>query len=384
MPKTQVGSVVKRAKRNYGARFYDEQSIRRYQGGFETQTAAESWLRTKVDEVAQLRLGYLLPTRNRPQTVDALLDVFLEKHGRTLDSLTVRKMTAQFRKARAEFGQRHPDSLRRIELEDWRESLPPGSRHGVFRVFRQAITWGLERGLVERNATAGIRNPKRNRHERREVTPFESWEEVLTVSAELDPRYRAIPLFAVGTGLRPEEWIGLHRSDVDRERRSVHVRRRFTGGELKDGGKTPGSVRAVPLRQIVFDALEAMPARIDTPILFPAPRGGYIDLEKFRHREWAPALRAAGVEHRRVYDCRHTFATWAIESADVQLWYLATVMGTSIVQLEDTYARWLTRTDDQLRVAFDTYDARAAANGSDEARITSADTGQRRRVYAPR
>jgi integrase len=357
VPKRQAGSVVKRSPRNYGVRFYDENGARRYQGGFQTQTAAESWLRDKVDDVLALRRGDVVPARDRPKTVDELLDV----HGRTLDSLTVRKMTAHFRKARAEFGDRHPESLRRLEVEDWRESLPPGSRHGVFRVFGQALTWGVARGLVERNATDGIRNPRRNRHERREVTPFESWEEVDAVVAELDSRYAAIPIFAVGTGLRPEEWIGLHRSDIDRDARSVSVRRRFVGGELKDGGKTPGSVRTVPLRQRVIDVLDAMPPRIDTPILFPAPRGGYIDLEKWRHREWAPALRAAGIKHRRVYDCRHTFATWAIESGDVQLWYLATIMGTSVTQLEDTYARWLTRTDEQLRAAFDSYDARAAS-----------------------
>jgi hypothetical protein len=33
-------------------------------------------------------------------------------------------------------------------------------------------------------------------------------------------------------------------------------------------------------------------------------------------------------------------------------------MGTSTVQLEDTYARWLKRTDDHLRATFDAYDAR--------------------------
>jgi integrase len=59
-----------------------------------------------------------------------------------------------------------------------------------------------------------------------------------------------------------------------------------------------------------------MPPRIDTLILFPAPRGGYIGIEKFRHRDWTPAVRAAGIEHRRIYDMRHTFATWAIESGD--------------------------------------------------------------------
>ena len=32
-------------------------------------------------------------------------------------------------------------------------------------------------------------------------------------------------------------------------------------------------------------------------------------------------------------------------------------MSTSVVQLEDTYARWLDRTDETLRAAFDAYHA---------------------------
>ena len=55
---------------------------------------------------------------------------------------------------------------------------------------------------------------------------------------------------------------------------------------------------------------------------------------------------------------RHSFATWAIESG-VQLSHLATIMGTSVRELEDTYFRWLRRTDDALRAAFDAYDAAA-------------------------
>jgi integrase len=66
--------------------------------------------------------------------------------------------------------------------------------------------------------------------------------------------------------------------------------------------------------------------------------------------------------HRRLYDCRHTFATWAIEDG-VPLCHIAQVMGTSVTQLEDTYARWLKRTDEQLRAAFDAYDSAAHATG---------------------
>jgi len=36
-------------------------------------------------------------------------------------------------------------------------------------------------------------------------------------------------------------------------------------------------------------------------------------------------------------------------------------MGTSVVQIEDTYPRWLKRTNDHLRALFDAYDTRAAA-----------------------
>jgi hypothetical protein len=49
-------------------------------------------------------------------------------------------------------------------------------------------------------------------------------------------------------------------------------------------------------------------------------------------------------------------------------------MGTSVVQLEDTYARWLTRTNDRLAATFDAYDAKDAT--VDESRSELA--GERR------
>jgi integrase len=360
MPAKQRGWVGKpRGRKTWQARYRDENGNQRGQGGFPTKTAAADWLDNRAKEVAALRRGDLIPIAHRPQTVDNLLDAFLERHGTTIDPATLRKLKAQLKHPRATFGGRHPDSLNRLELEDWRATLSPGSRHDVFRAFRQALAWAAARNLATREASAGIRNPKRKRHEREEIHPLESWDDVRKIADELDPRYRAIPIVGVGCGLRPEELFGLHRADVDRSAGVLHVRRRFSGGELKQGGKTAGSVRTVPLRAVVVEALDAMPPRIDTPILFAAPRGGYIDLEKFRHREWTPALRGAGIPHKPVKCMRHTFATWAIEGG-MELSFLARIMGTSIRELEDTYFRWLTRTDDQLRAALDAYDAKGA------------------------
>ncbi len=106
--------------------------------------------------------------------------------------------------------------------------------------------------------------------------------------------------------------FGLDRRDLDLDDGVLTVERVFSQGVLKDCKKSSRQRRRVPLRGRVVDAIARMPPRIDTLVLFPAPRGGRIDLEKFRARAWAPALRAADVPHRRVYDMRHTFASWAI------------------------------------------------------------------------
>jgi integrase len=71
--------------------------------------------------------------------------------------------------------------------------------------------------------------------------------------------------------------------------------------------------------------------------LFPAERGGYVDLHNFRNREWKPAQRAAGIEPlRRVYDLRHTFATFALR-AGISTFDLSRYMGASLTMIDRHY-----------------------------------------------
>jgi integrase len=207
-------------------------------------------------------------------------------------------------------------------------------------------------GWIDASPAEFVKNPK---PKRREIDPFDSWDDIYAVAAEMDSRFAAIPIFATGTGLRPEEWIALERRDLDLRAGVVVVERVYTQGVLKHCAKTSRQRRRVPLRGCVLEALHAYPVRADSAILFPAARGGYIDLERFREREWKPALRAAGIAHRRIYDMRHTFATWAIR-ADVSLFYLSRIMGTSITQIDETYGHLMHDSDDYLRGLLDRYD----------------------------
>src|SRR6266496_3258707 len=64
------------------------------------------------------------------------------------------------------------------------------------------------------------------------------------------------------------------------------------------------------------------------------------DLHNFRTREWKPAQLAAGITPiRRVYDLRHTFATFALR-AGVSTFDLSRHMGASLTMIDrlDTHA----------------------------------------------
>ena len=61
-----------------------------------------------------------------------------------------------------------------------------------------------------------------------------------------------------------------------------------------------------------------------------------IDLKNFRRSQWKPALDAAGIQPRRIYDMRHSFATWALD-AGLSIFDLSRYMGTSVEMIDRTY-----------------------------------------------
>ena len=182
-------------------------------------------------------------------------------------------------------------------------------------------------------AKVGVDNPTPRRKEQR---PFETWAEVEAVAAALGERYGPMILFAAATGLRPAEWVSLEKRDIDRAERVVYVRRSFTRGEVKLP-KTEASQRAVPLQARALDALDRACLNEESELVFPGERSGYLEVHHFRPYQWRPAQRVAGIDPlRRVYDLRHTFATFALP-AGISTFDLSRFMGASLTMIDRHY-----------------------------------------------
>jgi len=265
-------------------------------------------------------------------TLAELVDEYLAQHD--VQPVTLQKLRWLLSKAVAAFGQRRVSELFAQEIAAWRMTISPGHRFEATQALRQVLARAVVWGMIDVNpAKHGVDNPQQRRTEKR---PFESWAELEAVAAKLGRRDGPMVIFAAATGLRPGEWIALERRDIDFSERVVYVRRAFTKGRLKCT-KTEASVRAVPLQSLALAALERLPADSPTSLLFPAAKGGYFDLHNFRNRDWKPAQIAVGIEPlRRVYDLRHTFATFALR-AGISTFDLSRYMGASLTMIDRHY-----------------------------------------------
>jgi integrase len=92
--------------------------------------------------------------------------------------------------------------------------------------------------------------------------------EIDALAVELGPLYGPLVVFCAETGLRTNEWTALERRDIDRSGPAVTVQRRYSGGVLTPYPKT--GRRRVPLTPRATSALDSLPPRLDTTLVFPA------------------------------------------------------------------------------------------------------------------
>jgi integrase len=348
MPRRTNGSVY-RTTTGYGIR-WPEDGRRPHHAGFKTKTEARRWFAAEV--APRLDRGSPSPDI----TFDGFCDLFLERHGATVSERTRATLEERRAPARRVFGNWTLAELEGAadDIARWRSGLADTSRYRLTLALRQTLGTAVRWRYLTRNpAVEAGRNPEPRSEELLPFTP----DEVDAVAVELGPVFGPLVVFCAETGLRTNEWTATERRDIDRSGPAVVVQRRYADGVLRPYPKT--ARRRVPLTARAMAALEQLPPRLDTTLVFPAAKGGHIGLDTWRTREWYPALDAAGLRRRGPYQLRHTFATEAL-AAGISIFELARVMGASVKTIDKHYGHLARDSEQAIRARLD---ARAGRTG---------------------
>lgn len=195
-------------------------------------------------------------------------------------------------------------------------------------MLQRAVEW--ER--IDSNPVRAVRKPAVNRDSVvRPLTPAE----VEAIRAEVRPRDAAIVSCLAYSGPRPGELLRFPLCWQDLGERTILYRQPKTK-------KAPRPVRLVgPLAQDLAEWRLAQGRPVSGPV-FPAHDGGPWSVYEWRN--WArrdvfrPAAKRAGVDIRRPYDLRHTWASLLIQEGRLTLVEIAEQMGHSTQTLLSTYA----------------------------------------------
>jgi integrase len=154
-------------------------------------------------------------------------------------------------------------------------------------------------------------------------------------------------------GLRAGELLALERRDLDVKASALRVERTVALGEVLDGTKVDhgeqDAGRTIPVPPGLLALLTALPRRIDTPLLFPSPKGRTWLYQTWWAQVWVPGREASGMDPRP-HELRHSWIS-LLRAAGVDHADLADAAGHSEATATARYSHGLGKSFDDIRKA---------------------------------
>jgi integrase len=211
--------------------------------------------------------------------------------------------------------------------------------------------WAVQSGLIDSNPFDGlaaeIKIPKSTKGEGlSDINPFslEERDRIIdaletnqfcpTKSGYSHSFYAPLIRFLFMTGCRPSEAVAVQWQHVSRDLRLITFEQVIIGTDsgrrIRQGLKTQER-RRFPCNDALASLLKSIHTKDDSinQWVFAGPNGKPVDLNNFRNRIWKPVLAGLGIEYRKLYQCRHTFITAALETGKLDAKDVARLVGNS-------------------------------------------------------
>ena len=246
------------------------------------------------------------------------------------------------------FGKLRLRELTRAAIRTWiGEQTTSAKRiNNVLTPLRQMLAEALDEGTIQADPMHGL-TVRRKGPKEDDIDPFTP-EESAAILTACDGQFRNLVQFALWTGLRTSELIGLRWQDIDWRHGLVLVRQAQVAGQTK-GTKTEAGRREVKLLPPAFEALKAQKSHtlLANDRVFHDPRTGepWLGDKQIREWHWRPTLKRAQVRYRYPYQTRHTYASTLLSAGENPVWVASQMGHKDWVMIVRTYGRWIPSVD---------------------------------------
>lgn len=194
------------------------------------------------------------------------------------------------------------------------ENVAPKTVRNAHALLSSVLDTAADEGYIARNPAKGVPVPKDDVEEEKEIFTLDEW---TAFYEAMEDHYKPFVAHLLVTGARISEATACQVHDVNPRARTVSILRAWKKGRA---GQVPGvpksrrSRRVVVVDQSVIDMLlPLMEGKAPDDLLFTAERGGRIHGHVFLERQWARAMKKAGLgKHLTPHSLRHTFASWQL------------------------------------------------------------------------
>lgn len=202
------------------------------------------------------------------------------------------------------------EMIRAFEADLLNSGLSPTTCGHSITVLKSIFNLAVEDDYLAKSPAVALRKPKRQKPK----VDFLNADEIQALLAVTDKRDYPMLLTACLTGVRRGELLGLRWEDIDFHGGVIHINQQLTRQGTLGPLKSAESYRPIPIPPVLVEALKEHQARQavelesnDLNLVFLSPEGKPWDGGNMLHRVFQPAIKRAGLSHRRIHDLRHSF-----------------------------------------------------------------------------
>lgn len=268
---------------------------------------------------------------------------------KVLKETSIRKYGHCYSKHIAQFNDRPIDSFKVSELKLWMPSIKTSAKQvkSIVSVFRMIFQEAIYDEAIESNPFKHIKMPKAVRYE---PEPFSS-EEINTLLENADGWFKNLLALLFMTGMRIGEALALEWSDIDI---FICVDKTLSEGTVTET-KTY-NFRHIPIFEDLKPYLKNQ--RFITGLKGKRVFTNLRDAKDL-HKYWHKLLKKCHIEHRVLYQARHTFAIHALDSGMFKVSQISKILGHSSVQmLFQKYAKYIKSEVEEIPISFSTLGTR--------------------------